>query len=1150
MRRQENLQQDQSPSLRQGGRRATDRLREEIEERASAVAKRRLEREFGGVLRFHPRRLRSTQGGASLGFDQSKKSSLLLGSRHVPGFSLPVVIRGTRRAGQGARCLGYKIEAIPRSMIERRLRTGTKIGPGSASKGARYAVGERSDYLIGDRAQLGDDGLALILSNIDRDPDKCVEFYDVVESNERKPSPDQVTTNFSKSRWLWRKIVDHPECEPAVIAAYRADPNGSAVIDLRRGAVALRKVIRECDDRPILKPREQADRDREDGIKWRLGRGGRTRWRVVVNFPLEFSPAQRREALQLICDHFAGMGCMYMGVIHEPAASNDWRNNHCHIDLYDRPCRRLTGDEDHDLANVLDRWIDEVRAEYRKGAFVRDIGRWDFEVTRTVQYNSGNKRAQKVFRANKSIAMRDYLMPKDSRREIAAIVNRIAMRDLGSAAVDHRSYAEMGIPKRPDQPLGPRSNALEGKGIASETGLRNEQKHAEARREEIELQYRQRAAKLTEWSKQFIRGTDPHRVTGARFEERDLAGAALLQERELAELKRDAALLQLEIDRQLSSAYHVIRTCGRVIRKGEDKRGNHTVRREAARDYWRAWVRDHADEVSLLDEMKTLIRTIDSGSDIEALVAAAIAPIPTPQIRKSEEPSPPLVPVGPTLPILPTKRMNSLLQKRNEGETSTKTIPDPALPALIVTVATTNHARVVSPIRRNIMRRASPKTGSVMAGYQDAAKSKSPFKSKTVIGLGFNSSSWGPLDNSVWSAAAARPVAAATESGAIRSLSVRPEMAGTEAPSQRLEKLSPAIHIISDNPVSKANHTDAYSEDDILAANVRPGADGSESPAGSELGKLTNLEGGAHNGLSQGAARTVVGETASAISPRTDVVKENLLACAASSAGTDDGQTVITVPHLQALATPDLSKSCIDDIEKEAGNIDSCLPALVAAVELMPEETAPFDAPQGEADQFLGETEQAGDGKIETTGDQRVPSFAGDRPPATTGANAERLEQSMCEKRMIDWDQLKLNELDTLDEIERDQRLLVQIHGEVSFAKPDDVSEAHRLFLAAFQSPATRLFLGQALRKERMIAWNQLELNEMDTLDEIELDRRLLVQIDREVSFAKPDGAPQSHRVCLAAFQRAAKRLFVEQEARLDEGHAAAFLIEQSGGIS
>ena len=72
---------------------------------------------------------------------------------------------------------------------------------------------------------------------------------------------------------------------------------------------------------------------------------------------------------------------------------------------------------------------------------------------------------------------------------------------LEEQAVDHRSYAEMGISKCPDQPLGPGANALEGKGIASATGLRNEEKHAEARREEIELEYRQRVAKLSEWSK-------------------------------------------------------------------------------------------------------------------------------------------------------------------------------------------------------------------------------------------------------------------------------------------------------------------------------------------------------------------------------------------------------------------------------------------------------------------------------------------------------------------------------------------------------------------------------------------------------------------------------------------------------------------------
>lgn len=703
MRDQANIQQSEVTLLRAQAQLATGQLREQIDERKAAAAKRRLEIEFGKTLRFNPGRLRSSSSVVSPSLKSFKKSSRLLGSRYVADFSLPVVVGRARRSAQVARYLAYKIEAIPRSMTKRQLRSGTIIGPGSASKGARYAVGERGAYLIGDRTQRDDDGQALITSNISDDPEECFEYFDIVERNERKPSPDQSTIEFGQSRWLWRRVVDHPACEPAIIAAYHADPDGTAVIDLRRGAEALRKIIRECDDRPRAKKGKQAARDRNDGIKWRLGRGGRTQWRVMISFPREFTAAQRREALQAICDHFAAMGCMYMGVIHEAAASNDWRNDHCHIDLYDRPCRRLTGHETDDLANVSDRWIDEVRKDYRQGTFDKDIGRWDVDVARTVTYDSGNKRPQKIFRSNKSKQMRHYSMPEDSRRDIARIINQIALRDLGRASLDHRTHTEMGIPKRPDEPLGPKAHALEGKGIASEVGLRNEQKHVDARRNEIDLEYRQQIERLTAWSVQLILGTAEHRQTGARFQERDAASTALLEERDAAELKRAAALLELEINRHLSNAYNVIRTGSRVIRKGEDKRGDYAARRQAARDYWRTWVNDHSDDIQVLREMKALIKTSDIPRDIDARIAAALAQPPRAEKEMSADRRKYHGHIVPSLPLLPTKRMKSLLQQRDEGEPSAEvtigrlTVPAPKVVEIITSPSDSVRVRKEGP---------------------------------------------------------------------------------------------------------------------------------------------------------------------------------------------------------------------------------------------------------------------------------------------------------------------------------------------------------------------------------------------------------------------------------------------------------------------
>ena len=318
--------------------RSTDPFRaEEIEESQARAKAKRLEREFGKTIRLS-RCVRSpSQYKPSRSFAHVTKTRLKLGVCHQTRFLLPVVIGSRGQTAHGLSPLIVKIAAIPKSATQRTLRDGIKVGPGSAAAGAHYSLGLRGTYLIADRTQLGINGKALVYSNIGDDPEKCTEFFEEVELNERNASRDEGEFDFGKSPWLWRRVVQHPECDPAVIAAYRRNPDGKEVVQLCRGGLALQQVISDFDFRPPVKPRDQKARDHADGIKWKLGRGGRTQWRVVASFPADFSSEQRLEALELICDHFAAMGCMYMGVIHEASASNDRRNNHCHIDLYDRP---------------------------------------------------------------------------------------------------------------------------------------------------------------------------------------------------------------------------------------------------------------------------------------------------------------------------------------------------------------------------------------------------------------------------------------------------------------------------------------------------------------------------------------------------------------------------------------------------------------------------------------------------------------------------------------------------------------------------------------------------------------------------------------------------------------------------------------------
>jgi hypothetical protein len=61
--------------------------------------------------------------------------------------------------------------------------------------------------------------------------------------------------------------------------------------------------------------------------------------------------------------------------------------------------------------------------------------------------------------------------------------------------------------------------------------------------------------------------------------------------------------------------------------------------------------------------------------------------------------------------------------------------------------------------------------------------------------------------------------------------------------------------------------------------------------------------------------------------------------------------------------------------------------------------------------------------------------------------------------------------------------------------------------------------------------WDQLGLNELETFDKIEMAGYSLVSINGVVSFARPEAVTEIERLCLSAFPKSAKALFVRHEA-------------------
>lgn len=603
--------------------------RAESEERVALAKKRNLEWELGlqgrskDLLAYPPKSYRTLPRTKP-----PKKSSC---SRLARDVSVPAVVYRQRRSADGLRSFHYSIEPIPKSAIFRTLASGTKIGPGAGEARVRYTTGidDEGGYLLGDRVQSDLFGRPLIISNISKKADEIASFFSLVEENERSANPDTARIDLDRHRDIWRRVVDDPACEPALVQVYRAAKGqGSIEVELSRGADALLKLMKRHGFVPADKAYPSKRQDELNGLKLTKGRGGRIQWRIVVALPAEFSARQRRRAVEAICQRLGRQGAMYAAVIHEPVATNHQNNYHAHIDVYDRPCRRLTGDE-RDLVHVTPKWQAKIKDELESGKLAHLKGHWDLAAVREYRSSSGNRTLHKPFRAKKSGAFRAYSFPKRHRAEIAGIINAIAVADGHGRLYNPRTYDAMKIAKEPDEQLGPKRHGLEVKGAPTDAGMRNEERHAKADRHLIEVAYQRRLEEIALQQRAFDLSCEQQgEPSSERKEARDQAHAGLADLKLVARARYLAELAQLEMQRQLSRPRNMIRAAGRAKRLGEDPRGELAALGEEARQYWRDWQKHNQPALDELRELSAFAaREGELQAASERLQAEALRPV-------------------------------------------------------------------------------------------------------------------------------------------------------------------------------------------------------------------------------------------------------------------------------------------------------------------------------------------------------------------------------------------------------------------------------------------------------------------------------------------------------------------------------------------
>ncbi|RSV15320.1 hypothetical protein CA236_15030 [Sphingomonas sp. ABOLG] len=186
--------------------------------------------------------------------------------------------------------------------------------------------------------------------------------------------------------------------------------------------------------------------DLKGKIAWKQGRTERCQYRFVGELPDGLSTRDRHAILSDFCDQLGEDGWMVVGAIHQPDATNDKRNYHVHIDLYDRKAQ----------------WLE------REGC-------WDFAYSARRNGKPTHPYRQNKVRYEKRGAdgkLRKFDVAALMRSRFIEAVNAVGERR-GVVRYLHGTYEDNNIDLTPLEHMGNRAMGHERRGIVTEVGSRN-----------------------------------------------------------------------------------------------------------------------------------------------------------------------------------------------------------------------------------------------------------------------------------------------------------------------------------------------------------------------------------------------------------------------------------------------------------------------------------------------------------------------------------------------------------------------------------------------------------------------------------------------------------------------------------------------------
>ena len=349
----------------------------------------------------------------------------------------------------------------------------------NGSRGTRRSAEQHQAYLERPSAlAVQPDGERALFTNIDPDPVERLRFWALVEEHESNPSPDTMTFDIAKAPDFWRNVAEGSNCPTELKAAIEADDPKArqdfrissgyqvrAFLERQPGWIGNRK-------KAAGETREAYSQSRNPLASFRDGRGGRTQYRIIGELPNELSIKRNLAILKSIAKELEEKGLPFVLVMHAPDHANDERNWHFHLDVYDRPCRRITA-EDIAWARCHDYDADCL-----------NVGDWDFAAT---TFKGGRRdRTTRPFLQKKVDDLKKDGAIEAWRFRLAQLANQALAEEGQTRRFDPRSYKEMGIKAEPGEHLGTNASAAEGKGEITPKGVANEAKQWRAVMTELE----------------------------------------------------------------------------------------------------------------------------------------------------------------------------------------------------------------------------------------------------------------------------------------------------------------------------------------------------------------------------------------------------------------------------------------------------------------------------------------------------------------------------------------------------------------------------------------------------------------------------------------------------------------------------------------